>query len=81
MCQLKYGNILYLLPKLCILQNHPGKNAPFRYGGIAFQRERDGSRNGALGDARKSSLEEGSRLNNVVLERAERMIDFIREHF
>lgn len=58
-----------------------GKNAPFRYGGIAFQWERDGSRNGALGDVRKASLEEGIRLNNVVLERVERMIDFILEHF
>ncbi len=57
-----------------------GKNNPFRYGGIAFKWERDGSRNGALGDARKSSLEEGTRLNNVALERVIKMIDYILEN-
>lgn len=58
-----------------------GKNAPFRYGGCAWQWERDGSANGALGDARLSSLEEGIRLNNIALERVKRMIDYILEHF
>lgn len=58
-----------------------GKNAPFRYGGIAWQWERDASRNGALGDARLSSLVAGTRLNNVALERVEKMIDYILEHF
>lgn len=58
-----------------------GKNAPFRYGGISWQRERDTSRNGALGDARLSSYEAGVKLNNVALERVERMIDYILEHF
>ena len=58
-----------------------GKNAPFKYGGISYQWERDASRNGALGDARLSSLEEGIRLNNVALERVKRMIDYILEHF
>ena len=58
-----------------------GKNNPFRYGGIAFQWERDASRNGALGDARKSSKEEGERLNNVALERVSRMIEYILEHY
>jgi creatinine amidohydrolase len=58
-----------------------GKNAPFRYGGCAWQWERDASTNGALGDARLSSLEEGIRLNNVALERVKKMIDFILEHF
>ena len=58
-----------------------GKNAPFRHGGIAFQWERDASRNGALGDARLSSEEEGRRLNQVALEKVERMIDFILEHY
>ena len=58
-----------------------GKNNPFRYGGIAYQWERDASRNGALGDARLSSKEEGERLNQVALERVERMIDYILEHY
>lgn len=58
-----------------------GKSAPFRYGGIAFQWERDGSKNGALGDARLSSLEEGTRLNQIALERVEQMIDYILAHF
>ncbi len=57
-----------------------GKDAPFRFGGIAFQWERDASRNGALGDARLSSEEEGKRLNQVALEKVERTIDFILEH-
>ena len=57
-----------------------GKNAPFRYGGCAWQWERDASVNGALGDARLASLEEGVRLNAVALERVERMIDYILEH-
>lgn len=57
-----------------------GKNAPFRYGGCAWQWERDASTNGALGDARLSSLEEGIRLNNIALERVKKMIDFILEH-
>lgn len=58
-----------------------GKEAPFRYGGMAFQWERDASANGALGDARLSSLEAGKRLNDVALERVKRMIDYILEHF
>ena len=57
-----------------------GKNAPFRHGGIAFQWERDASRNGALGDARLSSEAEGKRLNQVALEKVEKTIDFILEH-
>ena len=58
-----------------------GKNTPFRHGGIAFQWERDASRNGALGDARLSSEEAGRRLNQVALEKVEKMIDFILEHY
>ena len=58
-----------------------GKNMPFRHGGIAFQWERDASRNGALGDARLSSEEAGRRLNQVALEKVEKMIDFILEHY
>ena len=57
-----------------------GKNAPFRHGGIAFQWERDASRNGALGDARLSSEAEGKRLNQIALEKVEKTIDFILEH-
>ena len=61
----------------CIIR---GKNAPFRHGGIAFQWERDASRNGALGDARLSSEAEGKRLNQIALEKVEKTIDFILEH-
>ena len=57
-----------------------GKKRTARFGGIAFQWERDASRNGALGDARLSSEEEGKRLNQVALEKVERTIDFILEH-
>lgn len=58
-----------------------GKNAPFRYGGCAWQWERDASTNGALGDARLASPEEGIRLNNIALARVQETIDFILEHF
>lgn len=54
-----------------------GKNAPFRFGGCAWQWEKDASANGALGDARLATLEDGVRLNNIALDRVCSTIDHI----
>lgn len=54
-----------------------GKDAPFKYGGCAWNWKTDASANGALGDARLASLEEGTRLNNIALDRVEKMLRYI----
>ncbi len=54
-----------------------GKDAPFRYGGCAWNWKKDASRNGALGDARLANLEDGIRLNDIALEKVEKMLRYI----
>lgn len=56
-----------------------GKDAPFRYGGCAWNWKQDASRNGALGDARLANLEDGIRLNDIALEKVEKMLRYIIE--
>lgn len=56
-----------------------GKDAPFRYGGCAWNWKQDASENGALGDARLANLEDGIRLNNIALEKVEKMLRYIIE--
>lgn len=56
-----------------------GKNAPFRYGGCAWDWKKDASRNGALGDARLAKLEDGQRLNEIALRKVEKMLKYIIE--
>lgn len=56
-----------------------GKDAPFRYGGCAWNWKQDASRNGALGDARLANLEDGIRLNNIALDKVEKMLNYIIE--
>lgn len=56
-----------------------GKNAPFRYGGCAWDWKKDASRNGALGDARLANLEDGQRLNEIALRKVEKMLKYIIE--
>ena len=56
-----------------------GKDAPFRYGGCAWDWKKDASENGALGDARLANLEDGIRLNGIALDKVERMMRYIIE--
>ncbi|MBD5394924.1 MAG: creatininase family protein [Lachnospiraceae bacterium] len=56
-----------------------GKDAPFRYGGCAWDWKQDASRNGALGDARLANMEDGIRLNNIALDKVEKMLRYIIE--
>ena len=56
-----------------------GKEAPFRYGGCAWNWKEDASANGALGDARLANVEDGVRLNQIALEKVEHMIRHIIE--
>ncbi len=56
-----------------------GKDAPFRYGGCAWDWKKDASTNGALGDARLANLEDGIRLNGIALDKVEKMIRYIIE--
>jgi len=56
-----------------------GPGVPFAYGGCSWDWKRDASRNGALGDARLANLEDGIRLNNIALDKVERMLKFIIE--
>lgn len=56
-----------------------GKNNPFRYGGCAWNWKEDASRNGALGDARLANLKDGVRLNEIALDKVEKMIRYILE--
>lgn len=56
-----------------------GKNAPFRYGGCAWDWKKDASENGALGDARLANLEDGARLNEIALGKVEAMLKYILE--
>lgn len=54
-----------------------GKDAPFKYGGCAWNWKEDASANGALGDARLANLEDGIRLNEIALKKVERMLQYI----
>lgn len=54
-----------------------GKDAPFKYGGCAWNWKTDASTNGALGDARLANPEDGIRLNNLALDRVEKMLQYI----
>lgn len=56
-----------------------GKDNPFRYGGCAWNWKEDASGNGALGDARLANLEDGIRLNEIALDKVEKMIRYILE--
>ncbi len=56
-----------------------GKDSPFRYGGCAWDWRTDASANGALGDARLANLEDGIRLNQIALNKVEKMIRYIIE--
>lgn len=56
-----------------------GKNNPFRYGGCAWNWKEDASRNGALGDARLANPKDGVRLNEIALDKVEKMIRYILE--
>lgn len=56
-----------------------GEDAPFRYGGCAWNWKQDASRNGALGDARLANLEDGIRLNHMALEKVEKMLRYLIE--
>jgi creatinine amidohydrolase len=56
-----------------------GPGAPFRYGSCAWDWKRDASNNGALGDARLANLSDGVRLNNIALDKIEKMLRYIIE--
>lgn len=54
-----------------------GPGNPFRYGGCAWDWKKDASSNGALGDARLANLDDGIRLNEIALQKVEKMIRYI----
>ena len=56
-----------------------GSDNPFRYGGCAWNWKKDASSNGALGDARLANPEDGKRLNEIALNKIEKMIRYILE--
>lgn len=54
-----------------------GPEVVYKWGGFAWNWKKDVTANGALGDARKANLEDGIRLNNLVLDNIEKMINAI----